>query len=222
MKEIINKLKIIQKNLKIIFTILKIPFTKKIQSIIPLSEKIIEQNKQIILNKLNEILKNLQEIEPEELVQKTDFRNIIKKMAPIINELNNIIEKSLKNEYEKLYLIIQLYWFIEYFIKHEIEFKNNEFFNENLHYKWIIDDACLDFMEELEKKPNSPIEILNNVDKNRNEALLNSNLIEVSSYKVNLTPLGKVLVDLTIIGDIYFYYSDEFNELFEEVGEKRI
>ncbi|MFX1449778.1 MAG: hypothetical protein ACFFCM_02975 [Promethearchaeota archaeon] len=217
--ELIDKLNKIQFNLRTIFDLLKIPYLQKIESIIPISNDLLESHRQIILNNLKEIIINTQKIESEKIIQITDFKAFLEKIIPIIKEIKLIVEESKKDKYNYLYLTIQYYWFIEYFIKHEIEFKNNEFFNDGCHYKWIIDDECLDFLLNLQNNPNSPINILAEIDDKRRKTLTNIKLIEIIDDKVDLSSLGKIICDLAKIGDINCYYLDEFNDILKESEE---
>ncbi|MFX0133149.1 MAG: hypothetical protein ACFFDN_05850 [Candidatus Hodarchaeota archaeon] len=217
--QLIDKLKKIQFDLQKIFNLLKIPYLRKIESINPISNALLESHKQTILNNLEEIIVTSQEIESYKIIQITDFKAFLKKIIPIIKNIKLIIEKSQKSKYKNLYLIIQLYWFIEYFILHEMEFKNNEFFNEGCHYKWIIDDECLDFLINLEDNPNSSINILTEIDDKRRDTITNTKLIEIKDEKVKLSSLGKILCDMAKIGDVYCYYLDDFDEIFEESEE---
>ncbi|MHA1301745.1 MAG: hypothetical protein ACTSO9_20180 [Candidatus Helarchaeota archaeon] len=216
---LLSNLRIIQKNLKIIFDLLEIPFKVQIESIISLSEKNIEENKPKILKNLNEILNIFKQIESEKLIQITDFKKFLNEIIPIIKEINFILKKSQISKYIHLYLLIQVYWFIEYFIKHEIEFKNNEFFNENVHYKWIIDDSCLDFLMQLKKQPKTAHELISKLDKSRLLSLIETKMIKIENNQVILTSLGNIMIDLANIGELYIYYIDEFNEIFEEYKE---
>ncbi|NVM01511.1 MAG: hypothetical protein HWN67_04215 [Candidatus Helarchaeota archaeon] len=216
MNQLNDKLKKIQSNLQTIFNLLKIPYSQKIDSIDPISNELIESHRQTVLNNLKEILVVFQEIKSEKIIQITDFKAFLEKIIPIIKEIKINIEKSQIDKYKNLYLAIQLYWYIEYFIKHEFEFKNNEFFNIGCHYKWIIDDECLDFLNNLEKNPNSSINILTEIDDKRKDTITNIKLINIKDETVELTSLGKILCDLAKIGDIYCYYLDEFDEIFEE------
>lgn len=218
-KNLNDNLKKIQSNLEIIFNLLKIPFLQKIDTINPITEEILNPHKSKILNNLKEVLIIFKEIQSDKLVQITDFKAFSEKMIPIIEDIKVKIEKSQSNEYNNLYIIIKLYWFIEYFIKHELELKNNEFFNEGCHYKWIIDDICLDFLINLDNNPNSSINVLTEIDDKRRGTIRNTKLIEIKDKSVGLTSLGKILCDIAKIGDIYCYYLDEFDEILEESEE---
>ncbi len=218
-KKLNDNLKKIQSKLEIIFNLLKIPFLQKIDTINPITEEILNPHKSKILNNLKEVLIIFKEIQSDKLVQITDFKAFSEKMIPIIEDIKVKIEKSQSNEYNNLYIMIKLYWFIEYFIKHELELKNNEFFNEGCHYKWIIDDICLDFLINLENNPNSSINVLAEIDDKRRGTIRNTKLIEIKDKTVGLTSLGQILCDIAKIGDIYCYYLDEFDEILEESEE---
>jgi len=66
--ELIDKLKKIQFYLQTIYELLRIPYLQKIESIIPISNDLLESNKQIILKNLEEILINSQIIQSEKIL----------------------------------------------------------------------------------------------------------------------------------------------------------
>lgn len=215
--KIINNLNNIQKNLDLIFNKLDIPYTYKIEKIRPLKTELVESKAKWILDLIEEIKINIKNIELEKLIKITDFQNFLKEINEIIKYIIEILKNGEKIKYNCIYLLIKLYWYIEYFKKHEIEFKNNEFFNESIHYKWIVDDVCLEILTFIQENSTTLNELIQNIDKKRYNTLIGIKLINIENEMVKLTSLGKIMLDLTNIGDIYIYYIDEFNELFEEL-----
>ncbi|MHA1378733.1 MAG: hypothetical protein ACTSRG_10160 [Candidatus Helarchaeota archaeon] len=215
--KLIENLNRIQEHLTTIFKLLDIPFLEKNEDIKPINTKKVDFNKSKILRLIENIIEILKKVKLEKIVRISDFCKFLEKITQILNNLISYIKNFQKKGYNQFYLLIQMYWYIEYFKKHEIEFKNNELFNESVHYKWIVDDTCLEFLTSIQDNPKSSFNKINEIDSSRLNTLIETNLIKIENEKIELTSLGNIMVDLAKIGDIYIYYIDEFNELFEEL-----
>ena len=189
---------------------LGITYETKIVSLSPPPNQLLARIDQIRLL-LQDILSTAQKIAQEPLfTHYREFGDIIEDTLVLLPSLQDLISTDLTKFHPESHRLLKYYWGIRFFIARS-ELESDPEYRANQVPLFNLSDALFEFMETLQAGP-QPIEILRDVDLEVRLDRCLSFLLSRSPDHIDLSPLGKKLLEVHAVSELYYYYLYEFEE----------
>lgn len=192
------------------FRELGIEYETKIASLSPPPGHLRTRTDQIhpLLHALLSTAKNLAQ-EPV-FVHYRELDTIIEDTLALLPSLQELLPTNLVKFHQDSHRLLKYYWGIRFFIVRS-ELESDPEYRANQVPLFNLSDALFEFMETLHAGP-QPIEILCDVDLEVRLDRSLSFLLSRSPDHIDLSPLGKKLLEVHAVSEFYYYYLYEFEE----------
>lgn len=189
---------------------LGIPYETKIASIPPPPDQFLAKKDQIRLL-LQDILATAKKIAQELLFTRyREFGVIIEDTLGLVPSLSELISTNSVRFHRESHRLLKYYWGIRFFLVRS-DLESDPEYCANQISLFSLSDAVFEFMETLQAGP-QPIEILCEVDLEVRLDRHLSFLLSRSPDHIALSPLGKKLLEVHAVSELYYYYLYEFEE----------
>ena len=192
------------------FQMLGINYQTKITSLTSLQANVLSKKEQIqrLLDNLQSLTKKI--VKEKVFMQYREVGTIVEETLPLIPSIQALFPDDLAEFYRTSHCLLKYYWAIRFFLA-RFELESNPAYWNNQVLFFNFSDALFSFLQELQAGP-QPVEILSEVDLEiRLDKCLSMLLLRSPDY-ISLSPLGKTLLDVHSISEIYYYYLYEFEE----------
>lgn len=196
--------------LRSFFRELGINYETKITSLNPPSDQLGTKIDQIrpLLHDLLSSTKNL--TRESAFVHYRELDTIIENTLTLLPLLQELLPTNLAKFYRESHRLLKYYWGIRFFIVRS-ELESDPDYRENQIPLFSLSDAVFEFMQTLQAGP-QPIEILCDVDLEVRLDRRLSFLLSRSPDHIELSALGKKLLEVHAVSEFYYYYLYEFEE----------
>jgi hypothetical protein len=189
---------------------LGLPYETKIASIPPPPSQLLARIDQTRLL-LRDILATAKKIAQEPVfTHYREFGAIIEDTLVLLPSLQELISTDPVQFHRESHRLLKYYWGIRFFIVRS-ELEADPEYRANQIPLFSLSDAVFEFMETLQAGP-QPIEILCDVDLEVRLDRRLSFLLSRSPDHIDLSPLGKKLLEVHAVSELYYYYLYEFEE----------